>query len=128
MGTRKNPETSLLAYRSLDPVRLSTMHRKIIDALSVIGKGNYEQIAAQCGEPEKRIWKRLNEVEKAGAIYNTGETVLTKDNCKSSVYAIGKAPGSVKKKERTMKGKTVADFSKAINQVSQSVHTVERLF
>lgn len=128
MGIRKINENSQSAYKSLDPIRISWMHQKIVDALGVIRKGNYEQIAAQIGEPEKRVWKRLNEVVKAGLIHNTGENILTKDKCKSSVYALRPSPESVTKKKRVMKGPAVQDFSRAINQVQQSIHSQKSLF
>lgn len=124
---RKIPATSLEAYRSLDPNKLSYTHRQIIEALTVLGTGNYEQIAAQCDEPEAKIWKRLNEVCKLGAIHNTGNTTLTKNKCKSYIYGIG--PGTeVKKKERVMKGKTISDFSKALNQPKQAQKIQDQLF
>jgi hypothetical protein len=128
MGTRKNPETSLEAYRGLDPQRMNQTYRAIVDALLVIGKGNYETIAVQAEMPEAKIWKRMGEAAKMGLIHNTGETIKTKNGYKSYLFAIGPAPETVQKKQRVMKGKTVSDFSKAIKQVSQTIHKQDSLF
>lgn len=125
----KIPQTSLDAYRGLDPGKLREMYVKIVEALSVIKEGNYELIAAQAEEKESRIWKRLSEVRKLGLIHNTGKKIKTKDGCESYIYAIGPGTGNEKpKKERVMKGKTISDFSKAINQVKQSTPSIEKLF
>ena len=125
---KKIANTSREAYKSLDPVRIHQTHIDITKALEAIGKGNYEIIAHYLNVPEQRVWKRLNEACKAGLIHNTGETIKTKNGCRSYLYAAGKSTESVVKKERVMKGKTISDFSKAIKQVSQSTHTIERLF
>ena len=94
----KVPQTSIDAYRGLDPARLRETYRKIVDALTVIGEGNYEAIALQAQEKESRIWKRINEVVKLGLIHNTGKKVKTKDNGDSYVFALGPASDTPKKR------------------------------
>jgi DNA-binding Lrp family transcriptional regulator len=128
MGKRKIVATSQAAYHSLDPARLKADYKKIVDALTVIGEGNYEAIAKQAGRPEEKIWKRLKESCDKGLIHNTGKTVMTKNNRMSYVFAIGPSPEPVKKRQRVLKGPSVQDFSKAINQVKQSLKTQEELF
>lgn len=120
----KPVETSLEAYRSLDPVRISQTMQKIADTLKVIGKGNYEQIAAASNMAEAKVWKRLIDCVRAGLIHRTEETKLTKNGCKSYLFAPGPATQIVKKRERVMKGKTVAQYSKDI----LSIHGQEKLF
>ncbi len=86
---RKNPETSLEAYqRIMHPGVRETTYKKIIQALKVIGEGNYEKIAAAAFEKESRIWKRLGELRNMGVIIDTGKRTLTKDNNNSMVYAL----------------------------------------
>lgn len=122
MKRKNQPETSRAAFHSLDQARLAGTYKKIVDALTVIGEGNYEAISRQAGEKEEKIWKRLKESCEKGLIHNTGKTVMTKNNRMSYVFALGPAPTTVKKKERVMKGKSVADYSKAI------LNQPERLF
>lgn len=117
---KKVAATSKEAYHSLDPVKIHQTHINITKALECLGKGNYEAIAAYLNIPEQRVWKRLNEACRAGLIHNTGETTLTKAKRKSYMYAAGKSFETLVRKERIMKGKTVADFSRAIKQVQIS--------
>lgn len=116
MAKRKNPDTSLEAYHSLDPVKISEMHKKIARAVKALGSGNYEAIALYLGVAESKVWKRLKEAQDAGLIFKTGETVLTKSNCKSYVYAcVGeKVPAPVRKPEKSIKGKSVSDYSREL--------------
>lgn len=125
---RKNPETSLEAYKKLDPIRVSQTMNKIAQALVIIGKGNYEMIAEAAGMAEQKCWKRLIDCVRAGLIHRTDETKITKSGCKSYMYAIGPASQVANKRERVLKGRTVQDFSKAINQAKQSASSLERLF
>lgn len=128
MGKRKNPETSLEAYRALDPIKVSQTMIKISDALKVIGEGNFEDIAAAAGMPEPKVWKRLIDCVRGELIHATGETKPTVHGNKSNIFAPGPSPERVKRKERVLKGKTISDFSKALNQVKQSIHSQESLF
>lgn len=115
--SKKIPETSLEAYRSLNPVKVSETQGKIAAAVQSLGRGNYELIAAYLNEPEGKIWKRIGECVKLGLIHKTGETKQTKNGCKSYLYFPGPSSEPIKKKERVMKGKTVADYSRSIQQV-----------
>jgi DNA-binding Lrp family transcriptional regulator len=113
------PETSRAAYHSLDPVKISEMHKKIQKALKALGSANYEGIALYLGVPEQRVWKRLKEACDAGLISKTGETVPTKSNRQSYVYAaVGETPIPIKpKREKSLPGKSIVDYSKAIQQL-----------
>lgn len=121
---RARVETSIEAYKKLDPVRVSQTMQKIADALGVIGKGNYEMIAIAAGLKQSQAWKRLIDCVRAGLIHRLDETMLTKDGCKSYLYAPGPANQVQAKKERVMKGKTVSQFSKDI----LNIHNQNRLF
>lgn len=123
MPERKLPETSLAAYRSLDPVRITKTYQIILDALKVIGTGNYEAIAKQATVNESRIWKRLSEMESAGLIYKPGTTVTTKSGRQSFQYSIcnPNEPKIEKKTEKVLKGKSVSDYSKTISSIQANL-------
>jgi len=111
------PETSLEAYRNLDPIKVSQTMIKISETLKVIGKGNYEDIAVASGMPEAKVWKRLIDCIRAGLIHRLDETKKTAHGNKSYLYAPGPATQLQKKTERVMKGKTVADHSRDIQKI-----------
>lgn len=123
MTKRKNPDTSLDAYKSLDPIKISLRMQKIADGLNTIGKGNYEQIALAACLREDQVWKRIIDCIRAGLIHRTQEKRKTKDNRDSYVFAPGPATQIAAKKERVMKGPSVSDFSKKLIPTP-----IERLF
>src|ERR1700749_4278932 len=104
---RKNPSTSIEAFHSLNPFRLCQTHINITKALEVLGKGNFESIAAHMGVAESIVWRRINECVKVGYIHNTGETIKTKSGRKSFLFAAGKGSEEVEKKKKGMKGPPV---------------------
>lgn len=122
------PSTSVEAFYSLDPNQLIGLRRRIFEALVLIKSGHYEDIAYAAGIEPVQCWKRLSELLKDGIIHRTGERKMLSSNRVGFVWAPGAATEPVKKKERIMKGKNIADFSLAINQVSQSIYTINRLF
>jgi hypothetical protein len=89
MGKRKNPETSLEAYRNLNPIKVSQTMLKISEALKTIGKGNYEDISRASGMPEAKVWKRLIDCVRGELIHATGETKPTVHGNKSNIFAPG---------------------------------------
>lgn len=129
MSKRKNPATSLEAYRSLDPDLLVGLRKKIYKALVEIGTGNYEDMAIKADIEPVQCWKRISELHKDGLIHRTGERKVLSSGRMGFVWAPGGTPEPMKKKERVLKGKTVADFSKAIlNQPIPSKKVEENLF
>jgi len=122
MAKRKPVETSLEAYRNLDPVRLSQTQQDIVRAVKALGEANYEAIADFLMQKPEKIWKRLVEVERAGEIYKPGNTVLTKNGAKSYVYRATLPGQSVEKvTEKALPGKSVSDFSKNIQKIQQTL-------
>lgn len=75
---RKNPETSIDAYKSLDPQQLNETYRQILSALDSLGEGSFEDIAAFLKEPPAKIWKRLGELGKMELIYRPGNKRMLK--------------------------------------------------
>lgn len=126
--TRKNPETSIEAYnRIMSCDAKESAYKKIIQALEVIGEGNYEAISTQAKETESRIWKRLGECRSMGLIFDTGKRVITKNGSNSMVYALFTQKEKyiqVPKPEKIPKGKGISDYSKAIRRVSKIVQQV----
>lgn len=122
---RKNPETSIQAYtRIMNCDAKETAYKKIIQALEVIGEGNYEAIALQAKETESRIWKRLGEIRSMGLIFDTGKRITTKNGSNSMVYALFSEKEKyiqVPKLEKIPKGKGISDYSKAIRKVSSKI-------
>lgn len=115
MGKRKNPPTSLEAYHNLDPIRLSQTQQDIVRAVKALGEANFEAVAAFLMVKPEKIWKRINECEKAGAIYKPGNTVLTKNGYKSYVYRATQPGQSTEPvTEKALKGDTVADYSRKL--------------
>jgi predicted transcriptional regulator len=129
MSKRKNPDTSLEAYRSLDPIKISQIMIKISEAVKVLGKANYEMVASHLGMKEERVWKRFIDCVRANLIHRTDETRQTKQNRKSYLYAPGPSTETIQREQKVMKGKTVADHSRAIKKLSQPIlNQPERLF
>src|ERR1700739_2406135 len=115
MGTRKNPETSNEAFRSLDPIKINEIHKKILAALGVLNSGTYEELATHLNLEPQRVWRRLSELGKANLIHRPGERKTMKSGRQGMVWKLGPSPEPIKKKERVMAGKSVVDYSKAIN-------------
>lgn len=125
---RKNPSTSIDAYRALDPEKISQTHQKIINALGALGKGHYEDLAKKAGIKPDSCWKRLSELRTAGLIHRTEERKKLKSGSQGSVWILTDA-GKSKTTESILPGKSVADFSKAIlNQPKPNQTVVEKLF
>lgn len=71
MAKKQIPDTSLEAYKSLNPESIRDIYQRILWALSQIGEGHYEDIAYALKEKESRIWKRLKEMSDMNLIYRT---------------------------------------------------------
>lgn len=128
MGKRTKISTSQDAYKSLDPEKTRAMYAKIVKALEIIGPATYEELATYMREKPERVWKRLSEAGRLNLIHRPGDRKIMSSGRQGFVWSVGPSPEPVKKKERVMKGRTVSDFSKAINQVKNSPHITERLF
>lgn len=113
MAKRKQPETSLDAYHSLDPVKISDIHQKILNALSVIGEGTFEDISRQLKVPKERVWKRLSELGRMSLIHRPGIKKQLKSGSQGYVWALTEL-GKLKVTERVLEGDTISDFSKKL--------------
>lgn len=75
---RKLPETSIDAYKSLDPRDLNETYRQILYALDNIGEGTFEDISSFLKVDKSKVWKRLSELNKMELIYRPGNKKLLK--------------------------------------------------
>jgi predicted transcriptional regulator len=129
MPKRVNPDTSTEAYRSLEPEKIAKMYLKIVEALTVAGPMTYEGIAAHLGEKPERVWKRMSEAHRLGLVHRTGDRKVMNSGRQGFIWAAGGTPEPTKKRERVMKGKTVADYSVSINKIKkQTISEVKQLF
>jgi hypothetical protein len=112
---RNNPETSIIADRMMTKSLRDADHKKIIDALEVLGEGNYIDISNYLFWTDKnKVSRRLLEIMKDGKICLTGKTKLTPSNRPSQVYRIlkeGETPPTINK-EHYLEGVTsAADYA-----------------
>lgn len=119
MSKRKLPETSQDAYRSLKVAKVRETYQKILFALAVIKEGTFEDIANEMKVEPDIVWKRLSELHDAGKIYRPGNKRPLKSGRMGYTWMLIN-PGVSPKKvtEKSMPGKTVADYSKKIKQLS----------
>lgn len=118
MQKRKNPpQTSLDAKASLDPTETAKIYAAVIGALSVIGEGTMEEIAAFAKIEKSRIWKRLSEMHEAGMIYRPGNRRLLRSGRTGYTWMLtDKSLPKTKTTERALKGKSVGEYSKKLIQ------------
>lgn len=102
MKKRKLPETSMEAYRSLEPKKMQDIYGKILFALERLDCATSEQIAGFLQVPHEMVWKRMSElcrppIEK---VYNTGIKKATKSGRKAFAYSLKEK--RVKMEQKTM--------------------------
>lgn len=86
---RKNPSTSIEAYRSMTSDLIQKDHAKILNALEQLGSAIYEEIAKHLNWIDKnKVSRRLKELEGLQMIYKTGEKRTTTSNRNAYVYKL----------------------------------------
>lgn len=119
---RKNPSTSIDAYKSINAEQKREIYKKIKSALQVIGKGTFEQIANHLEMDASKIWKRLSEMERLEIVFRPGEKDKLKSGRRGLVwYLTGSSFPKDRIVEKVPKGKSVADYSRSIHQISKQV-------
>jgi len=98
---RKMPETSIDAYRSLDPRELNETYRHILHALDEIGEGTFEDIAAFLKLNPSRIWKRMSELAKMELIYRPGNKKVLKSG-RSGFTWMKTSPSRTKEEKQSL--------------------------
>ncbi len=119
--TRKQPETSLEAYRSLEPEKMQQIYKDIMGALFVIGEGTFEDISAFLKIDKSRVWKRLSEMGKLGMIFNTGRKKLLKSNRNGFTWMLTTehTPKTDKQENVFREKQTFTDHTKKLNSLTQ---------
>lgn len=130
MPKRKVPETSKEAYDNLHPSQLAEVYRKILYALSQIGSGTFEDIAAFLKVDKSIIWKRLSDMAKMNLIYRPGTKKTLKSGRKGytwmilSVDGVSKTDKDIKELKNSL---TVQDHCRNIQSISKQVQQLNLL-
>lgn len=119
MATRKNPQTSLDAHKSLQPEQLRETYKQILDALKVLGTASSEQIATYLTVDHSKIHKRTKEMEGMELIFRPGHRVPTKSGCTAYVWQLCGNQPKTTKAEKALKGNSVSDYSKKISEIGK---------
>lgn len=120
--SHKIAETSVEAFRSLDPTQLSDTRRKIIYALSQLFEGTFEDIAAYLKVEKSTIWKRLSELAKDGLIYRTGNKKALRSGRAGYTWRLtDKTLPKTTTAEKMLKGPGIAHYSRKIISIAKSV-------
>lgn len=124
MSKSKIQETSLEAYRSLNPAKLADTYKKIILALSEIGSGTFEDIAKKMKVDKSVVWKRLSELERANILYRPGTKKTLKSGRAGYVWIISSLEGvcSIIEEEKLKSTPTVQDHSRNIQAITTNVN------
>jgi len=120
---RKNPETSVSAYRSLDPLKLTELYQKILWGLGQIGEGTFEEISIAVRLPKERIWKRLSELERNNMVYRPGnKRPLASGRLGFTWKLVQKNESSSPVTEKSPDGPSVSDYSRNIHNIGKQLN------
>jgi uncharacterized protein YehS (DUF1456 family) len=97
MPKKKQIDTSLAAFRSLDVDQVQDLKNKIIDALNVLGKASSEELAIYLKKAKDSVWKRCSDLKNDGKIYASDFKVKTKRGREARQWML--CSGSIKKTE-----------------------------
>lgn len=127
---RKNPETSLAAFKSLQSEEMIKTYNDILAALSILGEGTTEEVAKVMKCHPGKVWRRFSELhEKYKLIHRPGTQRVLKSGRKGYTWKLNpEVEPLITTVERILPGKSVSDYSKAFNQPAPSNNTIERLF
>lgn len=117
MPTRKNPATSLDAWKQVHPDMQEAHYEKILSALSELKTASAEQISSRITIDYWQVSRRLSELERKQLIYKPGLKVATRTGRSAFVWALCK-PGETPQKttESALPGKSISDYSKEISK------------
>jgi len=113
MKKKRPPKTSVDAFHSLDPEKISQIKKDIVMALRIIGPSTYEQIAVHLKKEPVRIWKRMSDCLKDGLVERTGERRKLSSGREGFVW---KDTGLLSPIEKAIPGKAVVDYSRSLIQ------------
>lgn len=125
MSKHKVQSTSKAAYDSLTPDKLREDYKKIMTALSALGEGTSEQIAARLKCKPDKVWKRLDELKKMEILYKPGNRRPLKSGCMGFTWSLTeKGKQMVESSQELLPGKTVQEFSRALNTGNYKPNTL----
>lgn len=120
---RKNPETSVSAYRSLNPLQLAEIYQKILWGLGQIGEGTFEDIAIAVRLPKERVWKRMNELCKNNLIYRPGNKKPLASGRLGYTWKLVKENGDNNSViEQSPTGPSISDYSRNIHNIGKQLN------
>lgn len=115
MSKRKQPETSLEAFKALKPEQLRQTYKDIIFALAQIGEGTTADIAKALNVKHEKIWKRPKEMADLGLIYRPGNKRPMPGGKMGFTWKLCNAGESTAPvTEKALPGKSISDFSKKL--------------
>lgn len=122
MSKSKIQETSMEAYRSLDPTKLRDTYKRIILALSELGSGTFEDIAKKMKVDKSVVWKRLSELERANILYRPGTKKTLKSGRSGFVWMVLSLDGisSLIEEVKLKSTPTIQDHSRNIQAIAES--------
>lgn len=116
-------ETSLSAFKSLNPDSVKAIKELIINTLKVLGLASSEQISEYTGKPHPRIHKRMAELERDELIWRPGAKTLTKSGRSAYLWQLrgDNQPKTQEQENAFKKGTTTStDYARNINQLTQT--------
>jgi len=120
---RKNPETSVAAYKSLDPLQLAEIYQKILWGIGQLGECTFEELAKGISLPKERVWKRLSELERNNLIYRPGNKRPLASGRLGFTWKLVKENESTDPvTEQSPTGPTVSDYSRNIHKIGKQLN------
>lgn len=115
MPKRKPVETSLEAYRALQPEQLRQTYKDILFALSQLGEATSAEIAKALHVKHEKIWKRPSELSRMGLIYRPGTKRPMPGGKLGYTWKLTQPGQSIEPViEKSLPGESVADFSRKL--------------
>lgn len=111
---RTNPSTSIEAFKSVNGKMLADHYQKILGALKRLNLAIYEEIAVECGFPDKnQVSRRLKELEGLELVYKPGTKKATSTGRMAFQYALRYSDTVLPPKENHYREgvTTAADFA-----------------
>lgn len=113
---RNNPQTSIDAFKSVNGKMLAEHYQKILRALNGLKLAIYEEIAIECGFPDKnQVSRRLKELEGMELVYKPGTKKPTSTGRQAYQYSLRSPETIVPEMEKFTPPETsMADIACAI--------------
>jgi len=123
MKKKKLPETSVEAWRSIDPTQLAQIYRGILYALGIMNKATFEEIAAHMKVDKSRVWKRMSELERMKLVHRPGSKKLLRSGRMGYEWALTSQvmPKTDKEVNDLKNTSTVQDYSRKIESISKTI-------